>query len=372
MIASNTLFPGQAGLRVQVSIASIGHSGSTLLGILLNQHEDITALGELKNLAVLSRDAARNCACGIPLADCPFWRAVERQLQEDLEDTGICLRDFAPQAATKGTYYYIPTLAEIFLVLGNRRSWRLAGRLLPSVRDEVEFGRKATAIYGAIARALGTPVVVDSPGTARYMKIAHMANPGLFRAIHIVRDGRGWTCSRMRRESVSMDNAARLWRRRHWHLQLAMRTVPAERVLTIQYEQLCQHPESVMGQVTRFLRIRPYGHQFELRKESFHGVGGNPMRFRYGETRIALDESWRHKLSTADLHVFDEIAGPLNRRLGFTDLPERGRHSIPAGEPMAAGATGGVPESGRRRNLPALLSHLRRFAAGKQMETSPR
>ncbi|MGA0094470.1 MAG: sulfotransferase [Chthoniobacterales bacterium] len=67
-----------------VYIASLPHSGSTLLSLLLAKHPRVIALGEVRlQLAKIRRDADQagrgTCGCGLLIRDCPLWgRFIER------------------------------------------------------------------------------------------------------------------------------------------------------------------------------------------------------------------------------------------------------------------------------------------------------
>ena len=66
---------GDNGPADLVFICASGHSGSTLLEMLLAGHPAVTAVGELQNLGH-QLAIGRPCSCGVLPADCPRWRAV--------------------------------------------------------------------------------------------------------------------------------------------------------------------------------------------------------------------------------------------------------------------------------------------------------
>ena len=70
-----------------VFIASLSHSGSTLLDLMLNASPDIVSVGELKKLGRFARFEQRksrhSCTCGCPsLWDCGFWSKVNAHTKE--------------------------------------------------------------------------------------------------------------------------------------------------------------------------------------------------------------------------------------------------------------------------------------------------
>ena len=63
-----------------IFIASLSHSGSTLLDLMLNAHPELVSVGELKQLSRFARfnkPKQPRCTCGTPsLWDCDFWKSV--------------------------------------------------------------------------------------------------------------------------------------------------------------------------------------------------------------------------------------------------------------------------------------------------------
>src|SRR5690606_6059257 len=71
-------------------ILSAGHSGSTLLNLMLGGHPEAVAVGEITHLP---KNLALNtpCQCGVPVGECGFWQAVLRRLPIDLSKNPYAL-----------------------------------------------------------------------------------------------------------------------------------------------------------------------------------------------------------------------------------------------------------------------------------------
>src|SRR2546425_1217907 len=65
--------------RRVVFVASLYHSGSTLLDLLLGRHPRVVGLGEIHYLLRLQPEPA--CSCGAAVEECPFWGDTLRQLE---------------------------------------------------------------------------------------------------------------------------------------------------------------------------------------------------------------------------------------------------------------------------------------------------
>lgn len=312
--------PSANQLKQLVCIASIGHSGSTLLGMLLDQYPEMTAMGEITNLHKFTTEPDLLCGCGTPVLKCAFWQAVEAELRRKTGDLSLSLGEFArPTEHKKTAFRKIPAWTELLMILGSPVGWRMGSSISPRARRERDFGERAVIVCEAIATVHNTPITVTSAGATTQMKSIYLADPKRFRGINVIRDGRGWTCSMMKREKKSMDFAARLFVRRHWNTDLMMRSIPARQRLQVKYEEMCLDPAATLTKVSDFLGLKTQLNEFTLKKDEFHGVGGNPMRFRYDESTVKLDEKWRRDLTTEELDLFEKIAGDLNRRLGYLD-----------------------------------------------------
>ena len=63
-----------------VYICSAGHSGSTLLDMLIGSHSKIESLGEITHLPKnIALDTV--CGCGIPVRKCSFWKKTLDQVE---------------------------------------------------------------------------------------------------------------------------------------------------------------------------------------------------------------------------------------------------------------------------------------------------
>ncbi|HLG27849.1 MAG TPA: hypothetical protein VI423_08700 [Paenisporosarcina sp.] len=61
-----------------IFIASLSHSGSTLINLLLGNHPQLVGLGDVQtvmqmNAAELESEKVMRCSCGERVATCKFW-----------------------------------------------------------------------------------------------------------------------------------------------------------------------------------------------------------------------------------------------------------------------------------------------------------
>lgn len=317
-----------------VYIAGPGHSGSTLLDMLLGGHEQVSALGEIHRFYLSLHKVSRphRCDCGKPLRDCKFWQDVisELQLMTSLSEDEL-LDGFL---TTLPEYLDIPdddtVLAEPAvprryrldlprILAGVAPAWmyRLASHLIPGVHRYRKIARNSHLLFDAVRKVAETPVVIDSTKNPIRLRTLYLERPDQMKFIYMIRDGRAVTHSRIRRHGVNMCDAAKVWRAEHRKQSLVQRDIPEDRIYLLHYEALCSQPEAELEKLCGFLGLDFDPNLVSFRNTSRHAVGGNPMRFNQSENVILLQERWRDELTELQLDAFDEVAGDLNRSLGY-------------------------------------------------------
>jgi hypothetical protein len=295
-----------------VYILGAGHSGSTLLAMLLGMHPRVCTVGEVKAPALGTADEYR-CSCGEPVSACRFWQALER----DVEARGARLDLFGGNTdVRRAPTAYLRTLLKPLhrseLVEGIRE---LALALSPAWKDHL--GR-VQALNAALARAAcaitGKDVFVDSSKTGLQLKYL-MRNPDLdVKVIRLVRDGRGVSLSYQTADGLSVSDAAFAWRRANEEAETIVSGLPRDRWFDLRYERLCTELQPMLGALFAFIGVEPPA-TLDSAAPPAHVLGNNKARLNPKEVR--LEEKWRRVLTPGDLATFDRIAGPSSRALGY-------------------------------------------------------
>ena len=82
-----------------IYITSKGHSGSTLLDLLISSHNQVTSLGEIKVLSARRKKSPQTvlegrCTCGAnTILDCLFWQRVEQFSGIPLQELDVDSKD---------------------------------------------------------------------------------------------------------------------------------------------------------------------------------------------------------------------------------------------------------------------------------------
>ncbi|MCH8851495.1 MAG: sulfotransferase [Planctomycetes bacterium] len=315
-----------------VYILAASHSGSTLLSMLLGAHPEVCTVGELKLPAAAMGDLDRyRCSCGQKVLECAFWQRVrEHMAHKGIDfDLANARTDFRQSKSRYAKRLLGPLIRNRLL----ERARDAALWVSPTWRKELaEIQNRNTELVSSVLDVLGKGVIVDSSKLAHRLKFL-LRNPLLhIRVVHLIRDGRGVALTYMDPENfadardpafrgtgesprMSMDEAARAWRRSGEEAERILARMERSRWLRLRYEDVCADPERQMARVLRFIEVDPGGGTLDFRSVEHHVIG-NGMRLDSSSV-IELDERWRSELSAEQLAEFDRVAGDTNRKLGY-------------------------------------------------------
>jgi hypothetical protein len=265
-----------------IFIASMSHSGSTLLDLMLNAHPKMASVGELKQLgrfARLEKPGRRRhrCTCGAEsLWACDFWSKVSAHTEASIG--------------------------------------RTIGELNVEDYDEVEsFDRDNTALFQAIAEVSGTNYVVDSSKKVERLERL-MANDALeIIPVFLLRDPKGQMCSAQKRPTGFVRMIGNYVRTNRRIYQLVSNRPHA----VIHYEELVKHPQPTLQSLLQRFGLSFDSRQLEWASQVRHNVGGNGMR-RKDASELKLDERWREYWNLPQRLVID--ATTLPGRFPFVKL----------------------------------------------------
>ncbi len=294
-----------------------GHSGSTILDILVGGSASVESLGELVS-GLKHYETGGHCACGALVRDCPFWDEVRRRF----EARGLDWIEFC-RASRRQTDVrrWLPT--------------RLARADDPARR---QLAAMTQAFSEAVAEASGKPHLLDSnKETARGLFLLRYVPEA--RIIHLVRDPRGVLRSHYWRVAEGRDFrfmdrhhssgwtgpvwlivAAASWTVGNLLCEAARRIAP-ERVLQLRYEDLRADPAGTMRRIgTAFgLSLEDVVSKLE-EGQAFpvgHNVGGNHIRHEGAVRFDPKAEKARPPLPRWTEAATLLLCWPLMRRYGY-------------------------------------------------------
>jgi hypothetical protein len=225
-----------------VFVLGIGHSGSTLLGRMLDMHPDVLCVGELLRLEQALAKPDTKCFCGELVSGCPFWTRWRARLPETVQ------RDY--------------------------RKWDFA--LLDRMR--ASENRR---------------VLVDLSKTRAYRLTKRWREPRVG-YILLVRDPRGVLRSHLARGE---DLREQLKVHRKWIGRLMdFAEDRRDRCLVMHYEDLVQSPEARTRGVCEFLGLEFVPELLRPDDKTHHLVKASGSSYLKGTNRFQLDERWRREL----------------------------------------------------------------------------
>lgn len=301
-----------------VFICSAGHSGSTLLDMMLGSHSTAESVGEVIHLPM---DMALNksCACGSPMRDCSLWPEVMRRMNVDPLGDPYALNlgyALAKVGDARSTSFFRRMLTRPKIAL---KYYQLCYNLsfLNALTPGFTQGINNTlAVYDQVRACTGKHVIVDS--TKHYVRAAaiYLAQPQTTRVVVLVRDGRGVFYSNLKR-GFGRAYSLRAWYNHYRRaLELLDGQVPASHRILVHYEDMVTNTELTISRLCDFLDMDFEPTMLNFHAGVHHNINGNDMKFT-ATSELRLDESWKTKLEPADRHYFEQRAGSLNQHLGY-------------------------------------------------------
>ncbi len=305
-------------------ICSAGHSGSTLLDLMVGGHPEIMSLGEIvhlpKNLALNTQ-----CTCGAPVRECELWKKVihvmEKKSGYDYSKDpyrlnlgyikSVTIRDEEHQ--TRGYDIKWKTLSGLYLAN------HLYGlKFIPSFlyKELTESAKTSISLYDEIGGLTNTPIVVDSSKSyMRGLSLFEQA-PERVRILLLTRDARGVQYSNIKRGRSGAE-ALMSWTKHYSRAsKTLLKTVGKENWLHVKYEDLATDPKNVLKKICDFSNVEFSEEMLNLAGGERHLTNGNSMRFSNVD-EIRLDVAWKEKLTKEDLDDYKKIAEKLNRSFGY-------------------------------------------------------
>lgn len=267
-----------------VSLCGAGHSGSTLLGMILGGHSSAFYMGEGGKVRYLhdERKPLRKRVCKICGDDCPIW---------------------------------------------SRFQWDQAGALYPQLANHVD------------AR-----MIVDTTKDERWIEArsAEMrAAGGIAALLFLTRDGRAVVNSRIRKyPERDPTDQIRQWADKIETSDALFQAFDGPK-MRVRYEELATNPEAVTRRVCDLLKLDYDAEMLNFDQHPQHVLGGNSgtqflvarnqfedpqkafvslgerTREYYGEHAggISLDLRWKDELSSEHEALFERLAGRANAEL---------------------------------------------------------
>jgi hypothetical protein len=295
--------------RPRVFVLCPAFHGATLFALLLNNHSEISALGD----TLPRRSYDQLCSCGQRVSRCAFWAEVDRRVEADRFSSCPYLLPVIPRLV-KGRQ--LNSACNLSLAAA---AW-IAGPALWKIAPDAhgEFVDVIDEFERAVLEAHGTSIFVDGhKNLARALVLASMTpRRRPLKLLHLVRDPRGYRSSSRRHLRRTVEADGRKWRRQHGLILHVAKMLGRADYIRIRYEDLCREPEGVMDRVFHFLGLGSQAVVGLPREEKKSHLMGNRMLHSFDGT-VRLDASWLENLTVGEQEMTLRMAGRLARRFGY-------------------------------------------------------
>lgn len=300
-----------------VCIPGSPFTGSTLLGMLLDEHPECASIGAAVGLPRRPDLATYLCSCGTRFRECEFWADIAARTAALGHPVNVFESGFW------NTHLRLSRRRLLNALLVRSLGWNplndardaVVGRV-PAARDAVRrMGWNSWSLASAVLARTAKSVFVDT--SRDHQRPKYLArHPQLdVRVVHLFRDPRGNSASIMKHTGCDAATAARQWRHYNVEARRVRRYLAEPSWLSLRYEDLCADPAAVFDRISDFLGVKRAVIEIGGRARDRHIIG-NRMRLK-GVREIREDRSWQTRLDCADLDTIAAIAGPISRELGY-------------------------------------------------------
>lgn len=261
-------------------IVGTGHSGSTLLNLLLGTAKNAFCLSELSRI---QEGHDFTCDCGKKLNECPFWsKIISKYPSKSVFKIFSSLKEYFQISL----HSFFPNKFEnpYKKIVGNYCDEDMYHSLLEMAKkvkgDEVEF------------------LIDSSKGLNRLVLLSNMTSIDL-NVVHLVRDGRA-VLNSYRKLSYSMVTRFFKWTLLNFVTRKYLKTFfDRNDYYFLSYDLFAKNPDYYMGELSNKFgfKLKEGDLVKALASEDYHNFSGNKKTIRFkGIKEIRYDESWKKQL----------------------------------------------------------------------------
>jgi hypothetical protein len=272
-------------------VSGQGHTGSTLLTLLLGAHTQVTSVGEANAFSESRRrsklEKFQRRHASLPPDERPVY-------QPFMDQPCMCRSE-----SVRGCSFWM----EVERRLEAEHGMDLDALDLES-DDDQEFADHNRALFTAVGEVSGSKYIVDASKSAtRLEKLQSVSGLEVY-PIRLHRSALGTTYSSVKRGSPWY-RAAISYFRNEGRLDDCFSRFEHS---LVSYEELASNPRSVMEALMRDVGLSFESAQLELAGTTQHLIAGNRMRFQRSDG-IRLDQNWRDELSWHQQSIISWVEG---------------------------------------------------------------
>ncbi len=294
-----------------IYILGAGHSGSTLLNLLLNGHSQILGLSEIQQIR---RYMGHNSKDDRLQTD--FWQDVKQRYEiatgEPFTSINVHWKE-APIWNIKDTKRRENLIAPT--LFSELADWKIIRTC--EAKDFADWIRHNEYIFACLAEKSGAKILIDSSKHWQRLYLLHKSGRFKIKVIHLVRDGRAVVNSYIHKFG-NFNVGLRRWMSRGAIVPFYLRReFEQSDWLQLRYEELATKPEITLTNLCDFLKLEYESQMLNYRKHLNVGMRGNRKVNKRQDDKIVLDEKWKQELSRLNLIRFALLGGWLNTYYGY-------------------------------------------------------
>lgn len=296
-----------------IYLLSAPYSGSTLLSFLLSSHKKIATVGELSGPDPRIPKDEHPCSCGATIVNCEFWNSIHSELQQQSVALSIWTQEKYWKCISSDNINRLITYVSNISLIDKLQRFILKNA--SSINKRIEsYNDNNILLMNGICRSYNASFFLDSSKDLKRLQYLRCCTDLDIYVIHLVRDGRGQTLSKMKR-GHDMKTSAKAIVRYDKQADNFNRYLPDNHYLLIRYEDVCVNSQATFDAITSFLGLEQEVLILNNVNTGRH-ILGNPM-LRTFTGKIRLNEKWENDLSPKSLDVFNSIVGSRNEKYGY-------------------------------------------------------
>lgn len=278
-----------------IYIVSLGHSGSTLLDMLIGQHPEIFSCGEIVHLPnqhyrntqlhSANQHDMTLCSCGKSFPDCSFWSQCFRELEkknffDSKKPLGFKMNFIFKNSIPHKTFLERFFRKIFFLSINYKRG--VIKKLFE--RYYKKSMKNNVRLYNNIIKLSKKTHIVDSSKDVVRMYFLQKAFPKKLKVILLYRDINELISSNPSKQK-KIEASTKAWISFY---QKAIKILDLEDIpfVPISYDDLIDHPQKTLTKIFDFIPTTNIKIKEEINTKHYHLVGGNKIMYQ-GQLKIS-------------------------------------------------------------------------------------
>ncbi|WP_020589290.1 hypothetical protein [Desulfobacter curvatus] len=308
-----------------IFIISAGHSGSTLLDLMIGTLPNTISTGELVWLPwQVWRDGKMCnaspkqdiCTCLKIFRECPVWSKILQCISDTTSQNVIShpldfnLSFLSNKKYTEKTSFRLKVLRKIFeySIINNQ------GLFLNSIlKNQKGIIQNNLILYDSIVKTMKVSSVVDSSKDILRAYAIWKERPSDIKVILLYKDAKSYAASGKHwgadePTEKHLKKWLNIYKNRFVPILKTMKT----EVLTVKYNNLVEQPTKTRQRLAQFIGSICTNGDWQINTRNMHLVAGNPMRFQ-GIVNIKYDDRWKRELTTDEQKLAEDYENQMER-----------------------------------------------------------